>query len=103
MDLFSDIYSYFVYIFSKLNFFFYPSDWLRLLLIVCGDIETNPDPYSDWRDRVLYSNIRGLHDNLDEMAVAKSDYVWFVLSLKCLIADISQSSVSQALVVLNKG
>ena len=45
---------------------------MRLLLIVCGDIESNPG--SDGRVRVLYSNIRGLHANLDELAVAGSGY-----------------------------
>ena len=38
------------------------------------DIESNPCPGSDRRVRVLYSNIRGLHVNLDELAVAESDY-----------------------------
>ena len=44
------------------------------MLIVCGDIESNPGPGSDKRVRVLYSNIRGLRANLDELAVAGSDY-----------------------------
>ena len=52
--------------------FFYLSYRLRLLLIVCGDIESSPG--SDRLVRVLYFNIRGLHDNLDELAVAGSDY-----------------------------
>ena len=59
---------------TKIYFFFYLSYWLRLLLIVCGDIESNPGPGSDRRVRVLHSNIRDLHDNLDEFAVAGSDY-----------------------------
>ena len=42
-------------------------------MIVCGAIESNPGPGSE-RVRVLYSNIRGLHANLDELAVAGSDY-----------------------------
>ena len=58
----------------KINFFFYFSYWLRLLLILYGDIESNPGPGSDRRVQVLYSNIRGLHANLDELAVAGSDY-----------------------------
>ena len=53
-----------------MNFFFYLSYWLLLLLIVCGDIESNPGPGSDRRVRLLYSKIRGLHANLDELAVA---------------------------------
>ena len=47
---------------------------LVLLLIVCGDVESNSAPGSDKRVRVLYSNIRGVHANLDELAVAGSDY-----------------------------
>ena len=43
-------------------------------LIVCGDVESNPGPGSDNRVWVLYYNIRGLHANLDELAVAGSDY-----------------------------
>ena len=39
---------------------------------------SNPGPGSDKRVRVLYSNIRGLHASLDELAVAGSDYDVFV-------------------------
>ena len=48
------------------------------MLIVCGDVESNPGPGSDKRVRVLYSSIRGLHSNIDELAVAGSDYDVFV-------------------------
>ena len=68
-------------------------------MIVCGDIELNQSPGSDRSVRVLYFNIRGPHANLDELTVAGSGYdvlVW--LSLKSLIAAISQSSISLALV-----
>ena len=44
-----------------------------MLLIVCGDIESNPGPSSDRRVRVLY-NIRGLHENLGELAATVSGY-----------------------------
>ena len=47
---------------------------MRLLLIVCGYVESNPGADSDNRVRVLYSNIRFLHANLDELPVAGSDY-----------------------------
>ena len=47
---------------------------MRLLLFVCGDIESNPGSGYDRRVRVLFSNIRGLHANLDELAVAGSGY-----------------------------
>ena len=60
--------------FLKINFFFYLCYWSRLQLIVCGDIVSNPGPGSDRRVRVLYYNIRRLHANLDELAVAGSDY-----------------------------
>ena len=65
--------------FLKIKFFFYLSYWLRLLLIVCDDIKSNPGPGSDRSVRVLYSNILGLHANLDELAVAISDYDVFCL------------------------
>ena len=89
--------------FYKINLFFYLSNWLPLLLIVCGDIESNPGPGSDRRVRVLYSNIRELHASLDELAVAGSYLMfWFVLRMKSLIAAISQSSVPPALVAPNR-
>ena len=47
---------------------------MLLLLIICGNIESNLGPGSDRRVRVLYSSIRVLHANLDELAVAESDY-----------------------------
>ena len=71
MDLFSAVHSYFFMDILQINFFFYLSYWLRLLLMVCGDIESGPG--SNRRVRVLYSNIRGLHDKLDELTVALSD------------------------------
>ena len=71
--IFCRLFSFFMD-FLKINSRFYLSYWLRLLLIVCGDLESNPGPCSDMRVRVLYSNIRGLHVNLDELAVAGSDY-----------------------------
>ena len=55
-------------------YLFYLSYWLRLQLIVCGNVESNPGPGSDKRVRVLYSNIRGLHTNFDLLAVAGLDY-----------------------------
>ena len=90
--------------FLRINLFFYASYRLRLLLIVCGDIESNPGPGSDRRVRVLYSNIRDLHASLDELAVAGSYLMfWFVLRMKSLIAAISQSYISLALVAPNRG
>ena len=56
---------YFLWI---LSIFFQLSYWLCLLLIVCGDIQSSSG--SDRRVWVLYSDIRGLHANLDEFAEA---------------------------------
>ena len=84
-------------------YFFYLSDWLHLLLIVCGN-KSHPGPGSDKRVRVLYSNICVFMSIwiswlwLDQIIM-----FWFVLSLKSLIAAISQSSVSLALVAPNRG
>ena len=58
----------------KIYFFFYLSYWLRSMFIVCGDVDSNPDSVSDKWVRVLYSIIRGPYANLDELAVAGSDY-----------------------------
>ena len=69
-----------------------------MLLIICSDVKSNPGSGSDKRVRVLYSNIRGLPTNLDELAVAGSVMMfWFVLSLKSLRA------ASLALVANNRG
>ena len=89
MDIFSVVYSSFCIGTIKMYSFFYPPYWSRLLLIVCVDV-SNPGPVSDKSVQVLYSNILGLHANLDQLAVAVSDYD----SLKCLIAATYQSSIS---------
>ena len=68
--LFFILHGYFI----KTCFLFYLSNWLRLLLIVCGDVESNPGPCSDKWVLVICYNIRGLHANLDELAVAGSGY-----------------------------
>ena len=73
MDFFSAAYSYFSMDFFKTNFF-HISYWLHLLLIVCSDIKSNPGPGSDRRVSVFYSNIHGLHVNLDKLAVGELDY-----------------------------
>ena len=76
----------------------------HLMLIVCGDVESNLGPGSDERVCVLYSNILGLHANFagwlwrDQIMM-----FWFVLSLQSLIAAISQSCISVALVSPNRG
>ena len=77
----------------RIYFFVYLSYWLHLLLIVCGDVESNPGTGSHKRVQALYSNIRGLHANLDELAVAGSDYdvLVYAESIKSLIAAILNS------------
>ena len=47
----------------------------RLLLIACGNVESNLGTGSNKVVRVLYSNICGLHANLSELAVAGLNYV----------------------------
>ena len=59
--------------FIKINLF-YLSYRLRLLLIVCGDIKSNPGRGSHTRVRVIDSKICDRHANLDELAVAGSGY-----------------------------
>ena len=71
----------------KIYFFFYLSLWLGLLLIVCGNAESNLGSGSDKRVRVLYSNIRGLHANFYEFAVAGSDYDVLI----CSVSKVSDS------------
>ena len=52
------------------------SCFYSLILIQCGDIETNPGPRParHRQCRVLYANIRGLHANLNDLAVASKQY-----------------------------
>ena len=70
----------FLWIFSKLILFISP------IYSVCGDIESNAGSGSDLRVRVLYSNIRCLHANLDKLVVAGSDYDVFVCA-ECKVSD----------------
>ena len=93
MDLFSAVYSYCFMYFLKINLFFYLSYWLRLLLVVCGDIESNPGPGSERRVQVLYCNIRGLHVNLYKLPVAGSSYDVFFCA-ESIVSDRYHLSVS---------
>ena len=45
---------------------------LKFLLILCGDVETNPGPRG--KCRVLYHNIRGLMRNFKDLQIASRDY-----------------------------
>ena len=77
---------------------------VRLLLIVCGDVELNSGPGSDKKVWVLYSNIRGLHANLDELAVTGPDYDVLV-SAESKVSDrchLSELCIN-ALVAPNRG
>ena len=50
---------------------------LRLLLIMSGDVETNPGPVRDHRQkdaRVLYANIRGLRKNVRDLALCSQNF-----------------------------
>ena len=87
MDLFSAVYSSFCMGIIKIYSFFYLSYWLRLLLVVYGDVESIPGPRSDKRVRVFYSNICGLHANLDELAVAGSDDVLVCAECESKVSD----------------
>ena len=63
----------FVWVLSKYTF--HSTFLLVAFAVECfGDVESNPGPGSDKRGCVLYSNIRGLHANLDELAVAGLDF-----------------------------
>ena len=57
---------------KKYFFFFCLYSLLWLLLLVCGDVESNPGPGAGRGARVLYANIRGLHANLTELGVVGS-------------------------------
>ena len=70
MDLFSAIYSYSFDGFFQNYISCYLSYWLHLLLIVCGGIKLNPGPGFGR----LFSYICGIHDNLNELALAKLDF-----------------------------
>ena len=97
--LFFFLYGYYQHLFLLLSFLL-----VRMLLNVCGDIESNPGPGSDKRVRVLYSNIRVFMPIwMNFLSLDRIMMFWFVLSLKSLIAAISQSSVSLALVAPNRG
>ena len=63
---YSFIYLYLVFIFPI---------WMVLLLLVSGDIESNPGPQLQNRCvRLLYANVRGLHANIRGLTVASAQY-----------------------------
>ena len=62
------------------------------LILLCGDIEVNPGPrYNNKECRILYSNIRGLYGNFNELQVASQDYD-IVLCSETLVSNRRNSS-----------
>ena len=59
---------------KKKKIFLCLSSWLWLLLLVCGDVESNPGPGAGRGARVLYANIWGLHANLTELGIVGSKF-----------------------------
>ena len=54
----------------------YVGSYFCLILILSGDIETNPGPRPSRRRqcRILYANVRGLHANLKDLSVASKQF-----------------------------
>ena len=75
------VWVFFQYLFPLLSFLL-----VAFALIVCGDVESNPGPCSGKWVLVICYNIRGLHANLDELAVAGSDYDVLVCA-ESLVSD----------------
>ena len=49
--------------------------YILLLLLLCGDIESNPGPTRTLNKcRVLYHNIRGLYCNLNDLQISSQNY-----------------------------
>ena len=79
--------------FLKIYLYFHLSYWLRLLLIVCGDIESILYPSSDRSIRVLYSNICGLHANLNSTRGAQGRIRWCPLYVREVFRSFQQSKL----------
>ena len=47
-----------------------------LVILLAGDVEVNPEPTfcRRWQCRMLYSNIRGLHANLNDLMVSSRQF-----------------------------
>ena len=58
-----------LFLFYLLNILWY----LFLLLLLCGDVEVNPGPCRS-KCRVMYSNIRGLYANINDLQIASRNY-----------------------------
>ena len=64
----------------------------QLLITLSGDIEVNPGPPQSKQCRMLYSNIRGLHKNIKDLAMAsrQSDIVFCSETLVSNLRHISE-------------
>ena len=63
------------------------SGYIFLLLLICGDVESNPGPQHNARKcRILSSNIRGLYSNLNDLNVVSPNYDIILCSEK-LVSD----------------
>jgi len=69
--------------FDVFSFYTLTLEWL---LLVCGDVESNPRPARPSDVRILYANIRGLAANLDELTVTSVDFDVLCLS-ETLVSD----------------
>ena len=58
-------------------FFMYDNSYLYFIILIrSGNVESNPGPRPARRRqcRILYANVRGLHANLNDLAVASKQY-----------------------------
>ena len=90
------VYSIFVIVIFVVVFILFPNIYsclvIDLLLILSGDVETNPGPQISRKCRVLYANIRGLHKNKKDLDIAaeKSDILFCSESLVSEMRHISE-------------
>ena len=64
-------------VFALSVFFMYDNSYLYFIILIrSGDVESNPGPRPARRRqcRILYANVRGLHANLNDLAVASKQY-----------------------------
>ena len=70
-----------VYIFVDVQLFFMGSFFhdivcLSIIILLAGDVELNPGPYSQRAKccRILYANIRGLYKNIKDLTMAAANH-----------------------------
>ena len=107
MDLFSAVYLSSRMGIIKIYIFFYLSYWLRLLLIVCSDVESIQIQVNvligGYGSSILIFVVFMIIWTSWLYLVDRIMMFWFAQSLKSLIAAISQISISLALVAPNGG